>query len=69
MYVGGGGLFKMEIINNRLVGVQGTAIVVMLPFQRGTADEALRHAAWLVAMAEPLASVAFDDVRRAVENT
>lgn len=42
----------METINDQLVSVQGDNIIVMCPKSRMTKAEALRHAAWLVALAD-----------------
>lgn len=73
-----GGLAAMsddiETINDQMVGVNGDDIVVLVPKQRMTPEEAIRHAAWLVAMCEPhmagqSAQQRFDDVYQAVINT
>lgn len=42
----------METGNEQMVGVQGDFIVVMFPKTRMTKAEALRHAAWIVALAD-----------------
>ena len=39
--------------NDQMVGVMGGDIVIMNPKTRMTKEEALRHAAWLVALAFP----------------
>lgn len=38
--------------NDQFVGIQGDSIRVLNPKQKMTREEALRHAAWLVALAE-----------------
>lgn len=43
---------EIETSNDQLVGVRGDEIVVVMPRQRMTKTEALRHAAWLVALAD-----------------
>lgn len=43
---------EIEIINDQIVGIQGTFITVMRPKMKMTKVEALRHAAWLVALAD-----------------
>ena len=62
---------NIETINDCGVTVMGDKVAVFRPFVLGRADEALRHAAWLVVLAEATgrASAPFDDVRRAVQNT
>lgn len=42
----------MDTSNIQMVGVQGGDIVVMAPKTRMTKDEALMHAAWIVALAD-----------------
>lgn len=44
-------------------------VMVSAPMVAMTADDALRHAAWLVAIAEPYASHPFADVLKAVQST
>jgi hypothetical protein len=60
----------LDTTNKYLVAANGKGIVIMNP-PRGPipADDALTLAAWIVAMAEHMASLEFNDVRRAVENT
>jgi len=60
---------EIETINDQLVARGGALVMVMAPKQAMTPDEALRHAAWIVALAEDDASHKFDDVLRAVRNT
>ncbi len=38
--------------NNQSVGVRGDEVVILLPQQVMSKSEALRHAAWLVALAD-----------------
>lgn len=59
----------IETINDQLVSMGDGHIVVMMPKRKMTPDDALRHAAWLVAMAEPMASSKFSEVLKAVQNT
>jgi len=40
----------IETINDQMVGVHDSTILVISPKQRMTPEEALRHAAWLVAV-------------------
>lgn len=47
----------------------GRYIAVQNPPQTLTPDQAIGFAAWLVVIAEPLATTKFEDVRRAVEST
>ncbi len=42
----------MDTTNSQLVGVNGEGILIMAPRFRMTFEEALRHAAWIVALAE-----------------
>jgi hypothetical protein len=61
---------EIDTTNRNLVGWQGTrSVVVLQPRVQMTPDEALVHAAWLVAIAEPNASHSFADVLEAVRNT
>ena len=57
--------------NDQLVGVQGDRVVVMMPNKSMTGDQARRHAAWLVALADVCSESdsAFADVLEAVRNT
>lgn len=44
---------EIDVTNSQLVGGNGAGeIVVAMPRARMTRDEALRHAAWLVAVAD-----------------
>jgi hypothetical protein len=60
---------QINTINDHLVGVNGAGVVVTLP-PRGPMDrdEALRLAAWLVAVADPHGE-RFEEIRNAVLNT
>jgi hypothetical protein len=42
----------MDISNNQLAGVQGDEIVILRPLGRMSRGEAIRFAAWLVALAD-----------------
>ena len=55
-------------INQYIVGVRGGLIVVLHPPLSMTPNEALAFAAWIVALAEPLASTAFADVLSEVQS-
>ena len=59
----------VDTTNRQLVGVRAGRISVQAPASTMTADQALVHAAWLVALAEPVASEKFVEVLRAVKNT
>lgn len=65
----------IETANDLMVSVHrrglGGALVVTVsaPAVAMTPDEALRHAAWLVAVAEPHATHTFADVLQAVQGT
>ena len=43
---------EIDTSNYQLVGMQGSEIIVMKPKIKMTQDEALLHAAWLVALSE-----------------
>lgn len=59
----------VNTVNEFLVGIRGGDIIIGLPPLRPiTKDEALRLAAWLVAVADPTGDD-FDKVRRAVLST
>lgn len=60
---------KIDITNRQLVGMRGELITILMPATQMTADEALVHAAWLVSLAEPFASVDFKDVLDEVQST
>lgn len=61
---------EIDTVNDRLVGgVSGNRVVVMRPFEGGTPEEAFRHAAWLVAVAEAFTDAKFEDVLEAVRGT
>jgi len=55
--------------NNQAVGLRGNRIVVLAAKIEMSADEAVLHAAWLVTMAQHNATVIFEDVLEAVQNT
>lgn len=63
----------IQTLNSQMVGarlrVYDNALVVTVsaPKVAMTADDALRHAAWLVATAEPYATHPFTDVLEAVQ--
>lgn len=61
----------MDAPNRQFVGMGGGAkeIVVLMPLTQMTPDEALLHAAWLVTLAEPFATVTFDATLAAVRAT
>lgn len=43
---------EIDISNSQFVGMRGDAVVVTMPQPAMTKAEALRHAAWLVALAD-----------------
>ena len=62
---------QIETVNDQGVGVTGHSgdrIVILFPKQQMTRIEALRHAAWLVVLAEQQ-NGEFDRVLRAIRNT
>lgn len=62
----------IETANDQLVGIEGgQTVIVIAPRLRMTKAEALRHAAWLVAIADDSDSGRdqFDAVLQAVQNT
>jgi hypothetical protein len=62
---------EIDTLNRNMVGLELGAgdVTVLQPRARMTPDEALVHAAWLVAIAEPSASRSFAEVLEAVQNT
>lgn len=58
---------ELNLSNDQLVGAQGEEIIVMFPKQRMGKAEALRHAAWIVALADTKDE--FPAVLAAVQNT
>lgn len=58
----------METMNDQLVGMNGDMIIILRAKNRMTREEALRHAAWLVALAEDIEHK-FEPVLAAVRNT
>ena len=59
---------EIETVNDQCVGVQGDSIMVMMPKQKMTKEQALRQAAWLVALADDSGDE-FQKVLDAVLNT
>ena len=59
----------MDVMNKFLVGAHGQRIVIQRMPETLTPDDALLLAAWLVALAEPQATVTFHSVLKAVEET
>lgn len=57
----------IDTMNRQLVGMRGGTIVVMLPKQEMTADEAMQHAAYLVTLAEMDADHTFEEYLKAVQ--
>jgi hypothetical protein len=54
-------------MNDQVVGVQGRRVLVQVPKVVMTPEQAIRHAAWLVAVAQCLDPAhSFDEVFRAV---
>ena len=45
-------VYMIDTTNYQLVGSNGAVIIVMAPKQRMTKQEALVHAAWIVALAD-----------------
>lgn len=43
---------ELDIENRQLVGMNGDDIVILRPQERMTKEEAIAHAAWLVAIAD-----------------
>lgn len=61
---------EIETMNDHLIGVQGGLITVMIPPTRMAKEEALRFAAWLVAIADDSPNhEQFNAVLAAVEMT
>lgn len=64
---------KIDTLNQHFVSAQGSHVLIQRP-PRGplTRLEALRMAAWLVAIAEPLGEAGeptFDEVRKVIEGS
>ena len=60
----------METINDQGVGMCGNDLVVLVPKRKMTREEALRHAAWLVVLADHSENhKAFLEILTAVEET
>ena len=62
---------EVETFNDQMVGINGGMVIVLMPKARMTPEEAMRHAAWLVANAEVLGAPEgrFERIREAVNNT
>jgi hypothetical protein len=58
----------VDTSNAQLVGVNAGDIVILVPKRRMTKDEAIAHAAWLIALADPHKEK-FDDVLQAILNS
>jgi hypothetical protein len=58
----------LNVDNDQFVGAQGDHVVVMMPRARMTRAEAIRHAAWLALIADPLGDE-FERVLAAVRST
>lgn len=60
---------EINTFNAQAVSINSNGdITVLLPKQKMTPDEALTHAAWLVALADP-AGEKFGDILQAIQNT
>jgi len=60
---------EIDVSNDHFVGVLGSRVVIALPpMGPMDQDEALRLAAWLVALADPLGE-RFEEIRNAVLST
>ncbi len=59
---------EIDTLNRQMVGMRGNTIVVLLPKQEMTADEAMQHAAWLVTLAEMDAEHTFEEHLKAVQD-
>lgn len=63
----------IDTTNDQMVGTQGNGVdqdvIVTFPKHRMTKAEALRHAAWLVAVADDYASPQFPAILEAVNQT
>lgn len=59
---------ELSVDNDQAVGARGDHVVVVMPKTRMTRAEALRHAAWLVVVADPLGDE-FERVLNAVRST
>jgi hypothetical protein len=62
---------EIDTANEQFVGMRlaDRAVIVQRPIAAMCPDCAIRHAAWLVALAEPYATHPFADVLKAVQNT
>jgi hypothetical protein len=58
----------INVDNDQFVGAQGDHVVVMMPRARMTRAEALRQAAWLALVADPLGDE-FERVLAAIRST
>jgi hypothetical protein len=60
---------QIDAMNDHLVGVNGSGVVIVVPPTAPMGrDEALRLAAWLVAVADP-GGERFEEIRNAVLST
>ena len=59
----------IDVTNIHCVCMKGEEIIILAPPSQLTPEEALRFAAWIVALAEPFAEVRFAEVLAAVHNT
>lgn len=63
----------IDTSNDQMVGTQGNGVgqdvIVLFPKKRMTKAEALRHAAWLVAVADDYANPQFPAILEAVNQT
>lgn len=61
---------ELDLGNYQMVGIQAGNIGVAFPTHKlMTPDEALVHAAWIVALAEPNSEHKFEDVLKKVKST
>ena len=61
---------EIDTGNHQLVSLRGSSIVILAPKREMTPDEAVLHAAWLIAMAEPFVKQdKFSAILHAVQNT
>jgi hypothetical protein len=57
---------EIDTSNDQLVSIQGNDVIVQMPKARMTKAEALRHAAWLVALADGYPDQQFPVILEAV---
>lgn len=58
---------EIDTFNKQLIGVKGNDIIIMLPKQKMSKEEALVHAAYLVVLAD--GEDRFQEILEAVQNT